>query len=76
MSGLFGKKKPTCERLSQDGENSRYVCETEPGKRFVVTVKPDGTISPEPAFVAPTPKDYEEIFRSLVEKGVHVKTVV
>lgn len=73
MSAIFGKKKPTCQRISQNGESAKYACETEPGKTFVVTVKADGTISPEPSFVAPTPKDYELIYRSLVEKGVHVR---
>jgi len=70
MSPIFGKeKKPLCERVGQDGEAIKYVCEVEPGKTFIVTVKPDGSISSEAGFVAPTKEDYEKIHKALIEKG-------
>jgi len=76
LSFLFKPKKPACERISQDGESTKYVCETEPGKSFIVTVKRDGTVTPEPSFVAPSPSDYKVIFEALIEKGERPKPVV
>jgi len=76
MSPIFEKKKPVCQRIGQDGESAKYACETEAGKTFVVSVKPDGTISAEPSFIAPTPEDYKKIYQALVEKGERVAPVV
>jgi len=76
MSFLLPKKRPVCERISQDGESTKYACETEPGKTFVVTIKPDGTITPEASFVMPNPDEYKKIFQALMEKGERVKPVV
>jgi len=68
------KKKPTCEKISENGEVKRYICETEPGKTFIVTVEPDGTVIPKPSFVAPTPRDYALIHKALIEKGERIRT--